>query len=101
MYSPYVSVPFSGRARPALVAVPNTLTWTRRRWVYKPECPLLSPPIMDFLHTQLSKVQQQLAFVAVDDINWKFYVQAFSWAVTLFESYLLCARPRVLCFFRA
>jgi len=45
---------------------------------------------MDLLHTQLNKIQQQLAFVAVDPINWKGYVQAFSWLVTLFESYLLC-----------
>jgi STE24 endopeptidase len=44
---------------------------------------------MDLLHTQLNKIQQQLAFVAVDPINWKGYVQAFSWLVTLFESYLL------------
>ncbi|KAF9039259.1 peptidase family M48-domain-containing protein, partial [Panaeolus papilionaceus] len=44
---------------------------------------------MDFLHTQLNAVQRQLAFVATDSIDWKFYVQSFSWAVTLFESYLL------------
>ncbi|KAJ7911611.1 peptidase family M48-domain-containing protein [Mycena leptocephala] len=44
---------------------------------------------MDFLHSQLARVQQQLAFVSVDPIDWKFYVQVFSWAVTLFESYLL------------
>ncbi|ESK84749.1 putative zinc metallo-protease [Moniliophthora roreri MCA 2997] len=44
---------------------------------------------MDLLHTNLAKVQHQLAFVAVDPIDWKFYVQIFSWGVTLFESYLL------------
>ncbi|KAI0919502.1 hypothetical protein AcV5_001554 [Taiwanofungus camphoratus] len=44
---------------------------------------------MDFLHTQLGVLQRQLAFVAVDPIDWKFYVQAFSWGVCLFESYLL------------
>ncbi|KAJ6558170.1 hypothetical protein B0H19DRAFT_1028813 [Mycena capillaripes] len=44
---------------------------------------------MDFLHSQLGRVQQQLAFVSVDPIDWKFYVQVISWAVTLFESYLL------------
>ncbi|KAF9467610.1 peptidase family M48-domain-containing protein [Collybia nuda] len=44
---------------------------------------------MDLLHTQLSNIQRQLSFVSVDPINWKLYVQAFSWAVTLFESYLL------------
>ncbi|EEB99341.1 hypothetical protein MPER_00996, partial [Moniliophthora perniciosa FA553] len=44
---------------------------------------------MDLLHTTLAKVQRQLAFVAVDPIDWKFYVQVFSWGVTLFESYLL------------
>ncbi|KAL0564470.1 zinc metalloprotease [Marasmius crinis-equi] len=44
---------------------------------------------MDILHTNLAKIQRQLAFVAVDPIDWKFYVQAFSWSVTLFESYLL------------
>ena len=45
---------------------------------------------MDILHTQLNNIQRHLAFVAVDDINWKFYVQLFSWSVSLFESYLLC-----------
>ncbi|KAK7032425.1 zinc metalloprotease [Paramarasmius palmivorus] len=44
---------------------------------------------MDLLHTNLAKIQRQLAFVAVDPIDWKFYVQIFSWGVTLFESYLL------------
>ena len=44
---------------------------------------------MDLLHTQLNNIQRHLAFVAVDPINWKFYVQSFSWAVTIFESYLL------------
>jgi STE24 endopeptidase len=44
---------------------------------------------MDLLHHQLLKVQRKLAFVSVDPINWKLYVQGFSWTVTLFESYLL------------
>ncbi|KAF7290747.1 CAAX prenyl protease [Mycena indigotica] len=44
---------------------------------------------MDFLHSQLARIQHHLAFVAVDPIDWKFYVQGISWAVTLFESYLL------------
>ncbi|KIM44315.1 hypothetical protein M413DRAFT_17987 [Hebeloma cylindrosporum] len=44
---------------------------------------------MDLLHTQLNNIQRHLAFVAVDPINWKLYVQSFSWAVTIFESYLL------------
>lgn len=44
---------------------------------------------MDLLHTQLNKIQRQLAFVAVESINWKGYVQTFSWLVALFESYLL------------
>ncbi|KAJ7152959.1 peptidase family M48-domain-containing protein [Mycena filopes] len=44
---------------------------------------------MDLLHSQLTRVQHQLAFVAVDPIDWKLYVQLISWAVTLFESYLL------------
>lgn len=46
---------------------------------------------MDILHTQLNNIQRHLAFVAVDDIDWRFYVQLFSWSVTLFESYLLYA----------
>ncbi|KAF9244470.1 peptidase family M48-domain-containing protein [Melanogaster broomeanus] len=45
---------------------------------------------MDLLHTQLAALQLRLSFVATDPIDWKFYVQACSWAVTLFESYLLC-----------
>lgn len=44
---------------------------------------------MDLLHTQLDFVQKQLAFVTTDPIDWKFYVQAFSWGVCLFESYLM------------
>ena len=44
---------------------------------------------MDLLHNQLDKLQQRLAFVSVDPIDWKFYVQAFSWTVCIFESYLL------------
>ncbi|EGN97642.1 hypothetical protein SERLA73DRAFT_169922 [Serpula lacrymans var. lacrymans S7.3] len=44
---------------------------------------------MDVLHTQLAALQHQLDFVATKPIDWKFYVQAFSWGVTLFESYLL------------
>ncbi|KAG6839963.1 hypothetical protein C0991_010003 [Blastosporella zonata] len=44
---------------------------------------------MDLLHTQLSKIQRHLAFVAVEPIDWKLGVQGFSWAVTLFETYLL------------
>lgn len=44
---------------------------------------------MDFLHTQLAALQRQLAWVAVEPVDWKFYVQAFSWTVCLFESYLL------------
>jgi STE24 endopeptidase len=44
---------------------------------------------MDILQTQLNNIQRHLAFVAVDDIDWKFSVQLFSWSVSLFESYLL------------
>ena len=45
---------------------------------------------MDILHTQLNNIQRHLAFVAVDNIDWRFYVQLFSWSVSLLESYLLC-----------
>ena len=51
--------------------------------------PFFTTVIMDILHTQLNNIQRHLAFVAVDDIDWKFYVQLFSWSVSLFESYLL------------
>jgi STE24 endopeptidase len=44
---------------------------------------------MSILHTQLVTLQRHLAFVSVDPIDWKLYVQAFSWGVTFFESYLL------------
>ena len=46
---------------------------------------------MEFLHAQLATLQRHLAFVAVDPIDWKFYVQLSSWGICLFESYLLCA----------
>lgn len=44
---------------------------------------------MDLLHHGLKNIQNRLAFVTTDDINWKGYVQLFSWASTLFETYLL------------
>ncbi|KAF4565438.1 hypothetical protein EYR36_002009 [Pleurotus pulmonarius] len=49
----------------------------------------LTATIMDFLHSQLRALQRNLAFVATDAIPWKLYVQAFSWTVALFESYLI------------
>ena len=48
---------------------------------------------VDFLHSQLAKLQKHLAFVQVDPINWKGYVQGFSWSVTLFETYLFRQYP--------
>ncbi|KAJ6589032.1 metalloendopeptidase [Mycena capillaripes] len=45
--------------------------------------------VMNFLNSQLGRVHQQLAFISVDPIDWKFYVQVISWARALFESYLL------------
>ena len=44
---------------------------------------------MDIIHTQLANVQKQLSWVQTETIDWKLYVQIFSWTVTLFESYLL------------
>lgn len=44
---------------------------------------------MDILHAQLAFIEHRLAFVVVEPLDWKTYVQAFSWAVTLFESYLM------------
>ncbi|EPS96954.1 hypothetical protein FOMPIDRAFT_1150347 [Fomitopsis schrenkii] len=44
---------------------------------------------MDLLHAQLALIERRLAFVVVEPLDWKTYVQAFSWAVTLFESYLI------------
>lgn len=44
---------------------------------------------MDILHTQLANVQKHLAWVQTEPIDWQLYVQGFSWAVALFESYLL------------
>ena len=48
---------------------------------------------MDFFPSQLAKLQKHLAFVQVDPINWKGYVQGFSRSVTLFETYLLRQYP--------
>ncbi|KIP07880.1 hypothetical protein PHLGIDRAFT_19080 [Phlebiopsis gigantea 11061_1 CR5-6] len=44
---------------------------------------------MEFIHQQVALVEKQLAFVATDPVDWKTYVQIFSWGVCLFESYLL------------
>ena len=49
---------------------------------------------MDLLHTQLNALQSRLSWVQTDPIDWKLYVQSLSWAVCLFESYLLF----VICF---
>lgn len=46
---------------------------------------------MEFIHHQVALVEKQLAFVTTDPVDWKTYVQAFSWGVCLFESYLLYA----------
>lgn len=46
--------------------------------------------VMEFIHQQVALVEKQLAFVATDPVDWKTYVQIFSWVVCLFESYLLC-----------
>lgn len=51
---------------------------------------------MDLLHSQLAVLQARLAWVSTEPINWKFYVQAFSWGVCLFESYLLYDFPVLL-----
>lgn len=71
----------AGHAPPKVLASPHDLFWRLRFSKFTN---------MEFLHSQLSKIQDYLSFVSVDPINWKFYVQAFSWGVTLFESYLLC-----------
>ncbi|KAI5121524.1 hypothetical protein M0805_002584 [Coniferiporia weirii] len=44
---------------------------------------------MEFLHSQLAALQHQLSWVSTEPIDWKFYVQSFSWGVCIFESYLL------------
>ncbi|EJD00304.1 uncharacterized protein FOMMEDRAFT_22167 [Fomitiporia mediterranea MF3/22] len=43
---------------------------------------------MDILHSQLNELQKHLAWVSTEPLNWKLYVQIFSWGVYLFESYL-------------
>ena len=48
---------------------------------------------MDFLRFQLAKLQKHLAFVQVEPVNWKGYVQGFSWGVILYETYLLRQYP--------
>ncbi|KAG7085603.1 hypothetical protein E1B28_003154 [Marasmius oreades] len=44
---------------------------------------------MDILHSNIARIQRHLAFVTTDPIDWKLFVQVSSWAVTLFECYLL------------
>jgi STE24 endopeptidase len=46
----------------------------------------------NFLPAQLADFQRGLEFISVYPLNWKLYVQGFSWGVTLFESYLLFVR---------
>ena len=54
---------------------------------------------MDILHAGVTAIERRLAFVAVEPLDWKTYVQAFSWVVTLFESYLMCVSVATLFFF--
>ena len=54
---------------------------------------------MDILHAGVTAIERRLAFVAVEPLDWKTYVQAFSWVVTLFESYLMCVPVATLFFF--
>jgi STE24 endopeptidase len=44
---------------------------------------------MDLLHNQLVAIQNRLAFVQEESIDWRNYVLFFSWGICLFESYLL------------
>ncbi|KZV71232.1 hypothetical protein PENSPDRAFT_578162 [Peniophora sp. CONT] len=44
---------------------------------------------MDYLDAGLAGIEKQLAFVKTDPINWQGLVLGFSWAVCIFESYLL------------
>ncbi|KAH9934007.1 peptidase family M48-domain-containing protein [Epithele typhae] len=44
---------------------------------------------MEYLNAGLDAVQSQLAWVSTESFDWKLYLQASSWAVCLFESYLL------------
>ena len=46
---------------------------------------------MDYVNAGLDAVQTRLAWVATDPVDWKLYLQVSSWAVCLFESYLLYA----------
>lgn len=47
---------------------------------------------MDFINSALDEIQRLIAPIALNpSINWKLYVQTFSWSITLFETYLLCA----------
>ena len=44
---------------------------------------------MEYLDAGLAGIEKQLAFVKTDPINWQGLVLGFSWAVCIFESYLL------------
>ncbi|KAI0739345.1 peptidase family M48-domain-containing protein [Daedaleopsis nitida] len=44
---------------------------------------------MDYLNAGLDALHSRLAWVATDPFDWKFFIQASSWTVCLFESYLL------------
>lgn len=44
---------------------------------------------MDALHTQLARIERELAWVQTEPIDWKFLVQCFTWSVTAWELYLL------------
>ncbi len=57
---------------------------------------LWSSSVMDYLNVGLDAVQSRLAWVATDPYDWKLFLQVSSWAVCLFESYLLYVFPYLL-----
>lgn len=63
-----------------------------------PTLQTLPATTMEVLHSQLANLQRHLAWVSTEPLDWKLYVQAFSWSVYLFESYLTYVRTLCVSF---
>ena len=63
------------------------LTWPLIDYVS--ELPALSQSQTVTMFNPGSLEQKLTEFVSTEPVDWKFYVQVFTWSVCLFESYLL------------
>jgi hypothetical protein len=71
-----------------LIVSPHVVTDRIRVWVAI--VPALILPQTATMFAVVGVLEQKLTeFISTEPVDWKFYVQVFTWGVCLFESYLL------------